>query len=531
MSEFIFKVDDNDFDNDEMSDVNDDHDYSSSINDGDNTNHYAGGDHSYLDQWPRSYRETTDSLSIAASPNGLSILRQAQDITQSITQSITNISQSHQDLGVKAPFLTPNETSKEQFDRYSSTLTWSSVGKSSFFHPSGEQITYGCNVTQTVFNGFSVFVGIGLLSVPSTIQEGGWASVGLLLLYAGISYFTGYLLRKCMEINKEIITFPDLGAAAFGNFGRIFVSIIFYIELYFSCVEFIMLEAANLAKLFPNVSLHWGDLYLGPVHSLGIISALIVLPICYLRDFRKISFVSVGGVFGVVCIALSLLLVGTTEDIGFHQTGPLVKWNGIPYAFGVFGFCYSGHSVLPNLYHSMSDKKKFQKALTIIFALSISVYLLVAVSGFLMFGEDTDSQVTLNLPENSAATTIALWTTVLSPFFKYPLLLNPLARSLEELLSPNLSNSCWCIIPLRTTLVVSSVCVAFLVPFFGYVMAFTGSLLCLLTSIVVPALGYIKVAKNLSTIQIITCYAVVVMGLAVAVLGTYSSIYNIIHSY
>uniref|UniRef100_A0A803KQR6 Amino acid transporter transmembrane domain-containing protein n=1 Tax=Chenopodium quinoa TaxID=63459 RepID=A0A803KQR6_CHEQI len=355
--------------------------------------------------------ETTDSLSIAASPNGLSILRQAQDITQSITQSITNISQSHQDLGVKAPFLTPNETSKEQFDRYSSTLTWSSVGKSSFFHPSGEQITYGCNVTQTVFNGFSVFVGIGLLSVPSTIQEGGWASVGLLLLYAGISYFTGYLLRKCMEINKEIITFPDLGAAAFGNFGRIFVSIIFYIELYFSCVEFIMLEAANLAKLFPNVSLHWGDLYLGPVHSLGIISALIVLPICYLRDFRKISFVSVGGVFGVVCIALSLLLVGTTEDIGFHQTGPLVKWNGIPYAFGVFGFCYSGHSVLPNLYHSMSDKKKFQKALTIIFALSISVYLLVAVSGFLMFGEDTDSQVTLNLPENSAATTIALWTT------------------------------------------------------------------------------------------------------------------------
>ncbi|XP_021847420.2 amino acid transporter AVT1A-like [Spinacia oleracea] len=543
-SDFIFKVDD-ESDNDEIIDIIDDHEDSSSINDGESISrtHYGSSvvadgsrvvadGHSYSEQWPRSYKETTDSLSIAASPNGINFLKQAQNITQNITQSITNITSSHQDLGAKAPLLTPNDKSKEQFDKLSSTLTWSTIGKSSFFHTSGEQITHGCNVTQTVFNGFSLFVGIGLLSVPSTIQQGGWASVGLLLLYAGICYFTGYLLRRCMEINKDIVTFPDLGEAAFGNFGRVFVSILFYWELYFSLVEFVTLESSNLAKLFPNVSLQWGGIYLGPVYSLGIISALIVLPICYLRDFRKISFISAGGVLGVVCIALSLLLVGTTtENIGFHQTGPLVKWNGLPYAFGVFGFCYSGHSILPNLYHSMSDKKKFHKALTIIFALSISVYLLVAISGFLMFGEDTDSQITLNLPANSVATTITLWMTVLSPFFKYPLLLNPLARSLEELLPPHLSNNWWCIIPLRTALVVSSVCVAFLVPFFGYVMAFVGSLVCLLASIVVPALGYVKIAKNLSSIQIIMCYAVAVMGLTVAVLGTYSSIYNIIHSY
>ena len=72
-----------------------------------------------------------------------------------------------------------------------------------------------------------------------------------------------------------------------------------------------------------------------------------------------------GGIVGAICIALSLVYVGTVEDIGFHQTGSLVKWNGLPYSLGVFGFCYSGHSVLPNLYHSMSNKKKFHKALTI----------------------------------------------------------------------------------------------------------------------------------------------------------------------
>lgn len=53
-----------------------------------------------------------------------------------------------------------------------------------------------------------------------------------------------------------------------------------------------MLEADNLARLFPEASFHWGGIHLGAVHSLGIIVTLIILPTCYLRDFRKISFIS-----------------------------------------------------------------------------------------------------------------------------------------------------------------------------------------------------------------------------------------------
>lgn len=51
--------------------------------------------------------------------------------------------------------------------------------------------------------------------------------------------------------------------------------------------------------------------------------------------------------------------------------------------------------------------------------------------------------------------------------FKYALLMNPLARSIEELLPVGVAGSIWCFILLRTALVASSVCVAFLLPFFG----------------------------------------------------------------
>lgn len=50
---------------------------------------------------------------------------------------------------------------------------------------------------------------------------------------------------------------------------------------------------------------------------------------------------------------------------------------------------------------------------------------------------------------------------------KYALLMNPLARSIEELLPVRISSSLWFHILLRTALVVSTVCVAFILPFFG----------------------------------------------------------------
>ncbi|KAL9247230.1 hypothetical protein vseg_020683 [Gypsophila vaccaria] len=513
--------DDNDNDNDN------DEDCVSDVDERDNNNGGMNIRSSYTESWPQSYKETTDSFSIAASPSNFVLLKHAQSFTQSFTQSLTHLSFNQQDLlDAKIPLISGK--SKDKLDKFPSIHSLIPVAE----EQTTTTTTAGtCSVTQTVFNGFNLFVGIGLLSAPSTIQEGGWIAVPLFVLYALLCFYTGFLLRGCLDTNKKITSFPDLGQAAFGNAGRAFVSIIFYIELYFCCVEFIMLEADNLAKLFPNASLEWGGIYLSPVHFLGILAALIVLPTCYIRDLRKISFISACGVIGALCVALSLLLVGTVEDIGFHQTSPLLKWNGLPYAFGVFGFCYSGHSVLPNLYDSMLEKEKFSKALTIIFILSTSLYIAVAVMGFLMFGEDTNAQITLNLPANAPASTLALCMTVISPLFKYSLLLNPLARSLEEFLPPERSNSYWCIIPLRTTLVVSSVLVAFLVPFFGYVMAFTGSLLCLLASIVMPAIFYLKIVKNVSKFQIATCYLVAGLGFVVASFGTYSSIYNIIQQY
>lgn len=49
------------------------------------------------------------------------------------------------------------------------------------------------------------------------------------------------------------------------------------------------------------------------------------------------------------------------------------------------------------------------------FAICTAIYGSFAVIGFLMFGENTLSQITLNLPKHSVASKVALWTTVMNP--------------------------------------------------------------------------------------------------------------------
>ncbi|KAL5205335.1 hypothetical protein ABZP36_033544 [Zizania latifolia] len=123
------------------------------------------------------------------------------------------------------------------------------------------------------------------------------------------------------------------------------------------------------------------------------------------------------------------------------------------------------------------------------------VYAAVAVSGFLMFGESTMSQFTLNMPQQYIPSKIAIWMTIVNPYTKYALTITPVALSIEEAL-PKRLQSYQVGMCVRTALVISTVVVALTFPYFALVMALLGSVFTMLVALILPCACYLSIKKG-----------------------------------
>nr|CAB3484007.1 unnamed protein product [Digitaria exilis] len=386
---------------------------------------------SYTQQWPQSYRQSIDMYSSVQSPN-LSFLG---------TPSLSRLSNSFlinsfrgkppEILSSLIKPLLPTSTAPTSEDQQQQKQE--DVRKSSHYLPPSRKASSlqripedhrpmvgghevgpyrQCSYIQGVMNGVNVLCGVGILSTPYAVRQGGWLGLVILVVLGALAWYTGILLRRCLDSKEGLETYPDIGHAAFGTAGRIIISIILYMELYACCIEYLILESDNLSKLFPNAHLTIGSLTLDAHVLFAILTALIVMPTTWLRDLSCLSFVSAGGVIASIVIVSCLFWVGLVDHVGpVKSEGTALNLPGIPIAIGLYGYCYSGHGVFPNIYSSLKKRNQFPAVLFTCIALSTVLFAGAAIMGYIMFGESTESQFTLNLPPNLVASKIAVWTT------------------------------------------------------------------------------------------------------------------------
>ncbi|KAG4974705.1 hypothetical protein JHK87_031526 [Glycine soja] len=391
------------------------------------------------------------------------------------------------------------------------------VGNTSFF--------------MTCFHLINALSGVGIISMPYALASGGWLSISQLFVIAIACCYTGILVKRCMDMDPVIKNFPDIGQRAFGDKGRIIVSIAMNSELYLVVTGFLILEGDNLNKLVPNMQLELAGLTIGGTSIFTMIAALVILPSVLLEDLSMLSYVSASGALASSIFLLSIFWNGTIDGTGFHAKGTIFRLSGIPAAVSLYAFCYSAHPILPTLYNSMRDKSQFSKVLSACFTVCTLGYAAAGVLGYLMFGQEVESQVTLNLPTGKFSSHVAIFTTLVNPITKYALMLTPVINAVKNKVSWHY-NKRFTHMFVSTSMLISTLIVAVAIPLFGYLMSLIGALLSVSTSILMPSVCYLKISgayKRFGSEMIIN-YSIIMMGVTIAVVGTYTSLVDIVHN-
>ncbi|XP_038700484.1 amino acid transporter AVT1I isoform X2 [Tripterygium wilfordii] len=385
------------------------------------------------------------------------------------------------------------------------------------------------SVFSTIFNGLNTLSGVGILSTPYALATGGWLSLVLLFVIALATFYTGLLIQRCMDADSTIKSYPDIGERAFGKKGRLLVSVFMNVELYLVATGFLILEGDNLHNLFPNVALEAGGFRLGGRQTFVIVVALVILPSVWVDNLSMLSYVSASGVLASAIILASIFWTAAFDGIGFHGKGTMINWSGIPTSVSLYAFCYCAHPVFPTLYTSMQKKHQFSNVLILCFVLCTFCYASMAILGYLMFGSDVQSQVTLNLPTNLLSSRVAIYTTLVNPIAKYALMVTPIVNSLRSRFPNHYAKKPFSLF-ICTSLVISNVVVALAIPFFGYLMTLVGAFLSVTASIILPCLCYSKISGIYRRFgwELLVNGSIVVLGVAVAITGTYTSLKQII---
>lgn len=163
-----------------------------------------------------------------------------------------------------------------------------------------------------------------------------------------------------MDMDPLLRTYPDIGYKAFGNTGRVIVSIFMNLELYLVATSFLILEGDNLNKLFSNVGFDFMGIEFGGKQMFIVLVALIILPSVWLDDMRILSYISASGVFASGLILASIFWVGAFDGVGFkNNDSKMFRINGVTASVSLYMFCYCAHPVFPTLYTSMKNKHQF----------------------------------------------------------------------------------------------------------------------------------------------------------------------------
>lgn len=150
----------------------------------------------------------------------------------------------------------------------------------------------------------------------------------------------------------------------------------------------------------------------------------------------------------------------------------------------------------------------------------------MAILGYLIYGHNVQSQVTLNLPKEKISSKVAIYTVLAGPIAKYALTIMPISTAIESFLAAKYQENKPISILIKILLLISTMVCAILFPSFESVSSLSGALLIVLVSFLLPCVCYLKIFGIYRHFgyELAGISGIILLAVLVGAVGTYSSI-------
>lgn len=305
--------------------------------------------------------------------------------------------------------------------------------------------THGSTLTEATFNFTNCIIGAGAIGLGGAFaQSGGIISVLALILCA---YLTKQSLDLVIRLSVEhggesSSSYESLGQLAFGTSGRLVVMLSKFMYSFGCLVAYVVVIKDNFGSalralieqqsgspdttfvptmaptvaapedqlslvLFPFLFYEPARLLEGDKLLTWLVSIIIILPLCLLRDmtpFARLSVLSVGVVAGIVIIILSLYMVNPHDEIRHVNDSPSAFYEnwlqvraGFPRCLGTFVFSFvSQHTVhltFSSLRSDIRTVENWKKVSSATISIASTFSLLIGLGVYMSFWKEAKSDI------------------------------------------------------------------------------------------------------------------------------------------
>eukprot|EP00931_Biecheleriopsis_adriatica_P091420 TRINITY_DN65307_c0_g1_i1.p1 TRINITY_DN65307_c0_g1~~TRINITY_DN65307_c0_g1_i1.p1 ORF type:complete len:433 (+),score=55.44 TRINITY_DN65307_c0_g1_i1:76-1374(+) len=391
------------------------------------------------------------------------------------------------------------------------------------------------------FNVICCVVGAGLLQLPFAVAQSGWIGVLMLCVLSVMAWYSGDILIKCLHIARgelgdeqvkcksKLETYGDIGEAAFGTCGRIFVNVQMHLTLVLVAVVYNLLAGLNFLTIFS--SFNW----VTPDVAMVIVAVMAWFHV-FLKTMGEVAILSS---FNFV-ITVALLVVVICEACTNPPSTPVHHSLVVPSAmklggaFASFAFGFGVHPILPDVYKSMRKPQQYRTMLSCAFVGVMLFYLPMVIVCYTIYGDDVKSPV-YETGGLSAGLIVKIIIALLTVHIigGYAIVINPPEVALEAALG--VKTNAFRIV-LRSFFVLFTCLVSVLMktnfpPFLELVSSFTS----VFTQYILPCLFYIRLSSRagvrLSRAELWWNYLIIGVAIIGAVFGTIEAIKDIVSTF